>query len=215
MTKTISDLLEINRQIYGVPDDRLLNIEEFFYYQEKYILRYLDDQSKNKVKDAKEVLIITSSWFLAFINRMQIDLEEGLKKRYPYKCPYCLEMPCYCDKNKEKHSQKTGRPTSLMPKNLPDWQKLIAKIYPDNKQEKLYFELLRKLDSLHFTVRNFRRRLVKTRMKEVRIESVDYFVLLLRLFNLLGIDFTKGHLEFFKNGCFVCHKIPCECYYFE
>lgn len=123
-------------------------------------------------------------------------------------------MPCFCEKDKEINSRKTGRPTSRVPKNVAEWQKTIAKIYPNNNGS-LYFQLLKRLDDFHYTIRNFRRRLVKSRMKEVRVKSVDYFVLLLRLINASDIDLTKIYSKLFNHGCYICHKNPCECYYFE
>lgn len=102
MYKTIDDLLRANRKIYSIPDDRLLDIEEFFYYQEKYILRYLEARSKNKKEELSLNLIITLSWFFALVNRFHVNLEEDLKKRYSYKLNVHFAWKCLVFAKKTK-----------------------------------------------------------------------------------------------------------------
>jgi len=198
--------------IYGIQDDRLYDLEDHFYYERKFLLRYLDA----KTKEAKiNNILICLAWSLGVINRFHLDLESELFKRYPYKCPFCLGLPCFCDENKLKKTQKVGRPTSIKPKTIDEWQKLAKKIYINDEIDKLNFEILKTQDRLHYLFRSFRRTLGKTKVKEIGHLAADYFMLLLRLSNILNKDLTKEFNRLFDKGCHVCHKIPCQCYYFE
>jgi hypothetical protein len=209
---TINDLIQKIDAIYGVQDDRLYDLEDHFYYERKFLLRYLD--AKNN--ENKTTNFLTSlAWFLGVIRRFHLNLDKDLFSRYPYKCPFCMDLPCSCQNIKNGVAQKTGRPTSHKPKNLDEWQKLAAKIYRHDNLADLSLEILKTQDKLHYLFRSFHRTLGKTKIKDISHLTSDYFMLVLRLFNLLNKDLSKEFKKMFGNGCYVCHNSPCTCYYFE
>lgn len=212
---TISDLLKKTQDIYQVPDDRLYDLEDLFYYHQKWLLRYTGDKKHRKFKNATKNLLVSLAWYFAFINRFKIDLENALSKRYSYKCPYCLEIPCYCDKKEIKTAKKTGRPVSGIPDTVLGWQKMIEKIYPTNQNEFKNLEILRNQDSFHQSFREFRRASGKRSLHEIEMKSADYFVEFFKAANDLKIDLAYEFVKLFKKGCFVCFKTPCQCKYFE
>lgn len=212
---TISDLLKNNQAIYQVPDDRLYDLEDLFYYHQKWLLRYTDDKKHERIIKATKNLIVSMAWYFAIINRFKIDLQNVLIKRYSYKCPFCLEIPCFCEKDRIKTAKKTGRPVSGIPKDVMGWQKMIEKIYPADQIEFKNLEILRSQDTFHQTFRKFRRTSGKRNLHEVEVQSADYFIEFLKVANELKIDLACEFAELFSNGCFVCHKTPCECFYIE
>lgn len=200
--------------IYGVPDDRLYEIEDLLYYGLKFTLEYIKQLQIKNEKLAEGNLVISFAWFLALMNRYHFNLETITWKRYSYKCPFCLEIPCVCVKKVDLKSQKTGRPASRKPISLEDWQQMINKIYLNEDVFELNFLILRKIDDLHYSFRKFLREKEKKYFKEIEINGADYFILILRIFNSLKGSLEKVFLRLFNNGCHLCHKTPCECNYF-
>ncbi len=212
---TIKQLMQLAADIYAIPNDQLYDLDDLFYYHQKWLLRYIDSRKKEREEKMMKDLLASVAWFSAVANRFHIDLEKILPKRYPYKCPFCLELPCSCEKFIVKKSKKTGRPTSRMPRNLFEWQKLIEKIYPSENLLFKNLEILSHQDRLHQSFRLFRRQSGKRHIKDIENAVADYFVELLKIFNFLKKDLGVEYFRIFKNGCYVCGKKPCECFYVE
>lgn len=211
---TFEEILEQNKEIYGIPDDRLYSIDDILYNIQKFALLYLSSQ-KSSVGDAILNINIAFAWLLALINRYHIDVEEIMWHRYAYKCPFCLEIPCDCASNKDQTSKKTGRPPSGKPKNISEWQIMYKKIYNSDKEEDLKSKYIDDMQHLFDLIRLFMREKRKSQFKQLEIELVDFLVSYIRLLNTYMKDVTICFEEMFDNGCYVCHHIPCECNYFE
>lgn len=212
---TIGDLIKKNEAIYGLQDDRLYDLPDLFYYHQKWLLRYIDDKKHGWGAKSIEKLMVSLAWYFAIVSRFEIDLQAMLAKRYSWKCPFCLEIPCNCQKDEGRQAQKTGRPVSGNPKNLTGWQKVIGKIYPKESIEFKNLEILRGQDVFHQSFRKFRQASGKRNLHEIEIASTDYFVELIKVANNLEIDLAKEFTKLFRRGCFVCQKTPCECFYNE
>lgn len=212
---TIGNLVKLTEEIYGLQDDRLYDLEDLFYYQQKWLLRYINDKKHGRTTKSVENLMVSIAWYFAVVSRFEIDLQAMLAKRYSWKCPFCLEIPCNCQKSENRQAQKTGRPVSGKPKDLVGWQKVIEKIYPKESVEFKNLEILRGQDIFHQTFRQFRQASGKRNLHEIEIASTDYFVELIKVANNLEIDISAEFSKLFRAGCFVCHKTPCECFYNE
>lgn len=210
--KTIQEVLDKINGIYANQDDRLYELEDIIYYHQKFLLRFFEKKAQNDKTGMTECLHSASTWFITLLNRFHIDLERNLAKRYSYKCPFCLEMPCVCQG--KGLPQKTGRPVSRQPQTLREWQELIAKIYPQNTNN-LDFDILLKQDRLHHLFRHFRKQMGKTLIKDIETNCADYYVSILREFNALGLDAAKVFTQYYQDGCYVCHQTPCQCFYSE
>ncbi len=209
---TINDLVKKIEEIYGVPDDRLYDLEDHFYFERKFLLRFAEASDlKEKVKN----LLIALAWFLGMVRRFHLDPEDDIFRRYPYKCPFCLSLPCVCKDDAPKKSLKTGRPTAFKPKTIREWQKMFLKIYPKDREKMLTEKIFRTHEDLHHLFRTFRKTLGKTKIKDIKKVTADHFVLYLRLFNVWKKDLGEEFGKLFSSGCYVCHKTPCECFYFE
>ena len=135
-TENISDCQQLILDIYGIPDDRLYEVEDLLYYGQKFSLKYFRMLKIKNIDIASENLIISLAWFLALMNRFHIDLEKVSWKRYSFKCPFCLEIPCICLKKEDIKAQKTGRPSSRKPKDISKWQEMLGKIYQNGSADK-------------------------------------------------------------------------------
>jgi hypothetical protein len=211
---TIEDLIKINRSIYGVGDDRLYSVDDLLYYNQKYILRFIDS-AESKSEQAKSDLIVALFWYIALIFRYHIDIESELWKHYSYKCPRCMDIPCSCQGIDIDERKKTGRPPSRLPGSLSEWQAMILKIYPNDTLPDVGNKLIKYLDKLSFCFRNYIKKPNEKNLKELEYRTIDYFVLVFEAMNLMNIDLDNEISTMFKRGCYVCHKIPCICNYSE
>lgn len=207
---TLATLMAENRKIYQVPDDRLYTADDLIYHHQKFIFR-LRQESK-KTADISQLNVATA-WFLALVNRFHIDLEKAAYKRYPYKCPFCLDIPCTC--RQTSAAQKTGRPVSRRPQTVSDWQAMIGKIYQDDEYPQILDKFFESFNQLNFIFRLFLRKKKKSQFVQLERSCVDHFMIILRIYNTLEADLTKHFQAMFNRGCYVCHRTPCVCNYFE
>lgn len=215
MKPTTKQLFQLTADIYSQPNDQLYDLDDLFYYHQKWLLRYIDSRKKGRKESVLKNLLISVAWFSSIVNRFHLDIEKNIRKRYPYKCPFCLEIPCNCEKFTERKAQKTGRPTSRMPNSLSDWQMVIRKIYPTDQLLFKNLEIIRSQDNLHQYFRLFRRQSGKRHIRDLENATTDYFVELLKIFNFFEKDLGAEYFKMFSHGCYVCYKTPCECYYIE
>ncbi len=213
MPLTLSQAQSLMQDIYGIPDDRLYEIEDLLYYGTKFALRYSRQLKAKDEVSAFENLTVCLAWFFALMNRYHFDLEKLVWKRYSYKCPFCMDIPCTCAENCAHKAKKTGRPSSRKPIDLAEWQEVVRKIYPDGEINELNFTLLFELDNFDHSFRKFLREKKMGYFEEIENQSADYLVLMLRIFNALKINLGEKFADLFGNGCYVCHKTPCECNY--
>lgn len=209
---TLEDLLKKQSEIYSISNDRLHSVDDFFYYQNKFFIRFLRQKDINK--DKVDELIIAFAWLLSLANRMKINLSETLHRRYPYKCPFCLNIPCDCSANFPFESKKVGRPNALKPQKMSDWQKMIDKIYPYD-DESVYLNTLLISDDLHCKFRKFQKETKKKYFSQTEIACADLFVSYVRVFNHKKLNISTEYQRLFKSGCYVCRKSPCQCMYSE
>ncbi|MFC1686602.1 hypothetical protein ACFLZS_01580 [Patescibacteria group bacterium] len=210
---TLKQSQNLIQDIYGIPDDRLYEIEDLLYYEQKFILRYIQLLRSKDNEGITENLIVAIAWFMALMNRYHFDLEKITWKRYSYKCPFCMDIPCSCSEKGDPKAKKTGRPTSRKPKSLKEWQEVIKKIYPDENINEVNFKILYQTNNLSYLFRNFLHKKEKKFFQEVETQSADCLVLFIRALNVLEIDLGEEFDKFFSDGCYVCHKTPCECNY--
>lgn len=211
---SINDLINLADKIYGVQDDRLYDLPDLFYYHQKWLLRFIDNRKNHNQPEAVEQLVVSLAWYIAIISRFKVDLQKLMEKRYSYKCPFCLEIPCDCNNLKQKKAKKTGRPVSGNPKTVAGWQGVIKKIYP-LRSEFPNLEIQQQEDRFHQIFRQFRQSSGKRSFHLIELACVDYFVEILKTANNIDIDLAQEFSKSFKGGCFVCKKTPCECFYTE
>ncbi len=212
---TITELLSKISNVYSIPDDRLYSVDDMLYNLQRFVLLWLNDNPKKGSKNQIENLNIALSWYLAIINRYHIDLEPLIWRRYSYKCPYCLDIPCVCSQIGAKHTQKTGRPAARMPQDIAEWQQMVEKIYPTKLPIDFKQEMIVKTQELIDCYRLFFREKRNVHFRNIESKSAEYFVFFVRIYNWYDADITNNFLSMYQNGCYVCHKLPCECNYYE
>lgn len=97
-TQNISDFQKFIQDVYGLPDDRLFSLSDLVSNQERFTMRALKGIRKEDKEKLKNNLLIAFSFVFAIANRLKIDVENNLWKRFPYVCSYCRKVPCQCKK---------------------------------------------------------------------------------------------------------------------
>ena len=98
--QTLSEFQNLISEIYSLPDDRLYSIWDLLTQQQRFTMRSLKGIRKGDIEKVKYNLLISFSWLMAIANRLHIDLDEDIWKRFPGMCSYCGAMPCMCKKEK-------------------------------------------------------------------------------------------------------------------
>jgi NTP pyrophosphatase (non-canonical NTP hydrolase) len=60
-------------------------------------------------------------------------------------------------------------------------------------------------------IHNFLGQHLQKQLDEVKLEIADYISCIFGVANSASIDVASDLEEMFKNGCHVCHKVPCVC----
>ena len=212
---TINDLLKNNQAIYSIPDDRFYCVDDLLHNLNKFLLLYLKSIDQDNRRCQIFNLNIAFAWYLALTNRFHLDIENLIWRRYSYKCPFCLDIPCGCKNNQINKGKKTGRPSSRKPIMLAEWQNLVKKIYPNQNIAQTISLLISNYQKMSDTFRIFMREKRKSQFREIETCMSDYFVLFMRVYNHYNDDIASSYKMMFKDGCYVCHQVPCECNYFE
>lgn len=115
---TIREYQDFVREVYGLPNDRYFSAEDMITNIERFLMRGLKGIRKNDKEKIKLNLIISVSWFASLINRLHINIENEIWKRFPYLYSYCGSCPCSCKEKKIQSRQKITADPDKRPKTL-------------------------------------------------------------------------------------------------
>lgn len=202
------------KKTYSVPDDRFYSLNDLLINQERFAMRALKGIRKKDRTKLKKNLSVAFSWMMTIGNRLHIDVEDATLKRFPFACSYCKEAPCRCKKNyKEKKKIKdvlNGRNDVL---RLADIQEMFEAIYPSGRRtlEEAGIHLAEEIGELGEAILYYFGEHKKNQFKRIEIEIADYVSCIFGVANSANINMALELSKMFKNGCQVCHNIPCQC----
>jgi len=211
--ESLSQFQNFIGEIYNLPDDRLFSLSDLVSNQERFTMRALKGIRKVDKKKIIKNLLIAFSWLMAITNRLHIDAEKEVWRRFPFICSYCGECPCSCKKIKPKKRKKIISKKSQKPKNLIEIQKMFYFIYPPNSRTladagvHLAEEMGELSESIHFFLGEHKNK----RFESVKNEIADYISCLFGVANSAKIDIVKELAKIYYNNCHVCHQSPCVC----
>ena len=199
--------------IYGLPDDRLYSLWDLLTQTQRFGMRALKGIRKNSQDKLTLNLLITFCWLLAISNRLHIDIEDEVWHRFPMLCSYCGEKPCVCKKTKIQKRKKIQANDKLRPKTLAEFQKMFSCIYPPLTRTlpEAGVHFAEEVGEVAEAVHNFLGQHLDEQFTDIKIEMADLVSCIFGLGNSAGIDISAELQKMFRNGCHVCHQIPCEC----
>jgi NTP pyrophosphatase (non-canonical NTP hydrolase) len=200
-------------EVYGLPDDRLYSIWDLITHNQRFAMRALKGIRKGEARKIKINLLIALSWLMAIANRLHIDVEEGVWKRFPMLCSYCAHLPCVCKKKKPSSRQKVKINNMLRPKTLADFQEMFAKIYPSTKRtlSDAGVHLAEEVGEIGEAVHVYLGQHKHSQFNDVKSEIADLVSCIIGVANSAQIDLASELASIFKNDCHICRKSPCIC----
>ncbi len=210
---SLSQFQNFNREVYGLPDDRLFSLSDLLSNQERFAMRALKGIRKGDTEKLKSNLLISFSWLTAIAGRLHIDMEEVIWKRFPFVCSYCGKQPCSCKKIKLASRRKLAVKSSLKPKSLAGFQKMFSLVYPADSRT--LFEagvhLAEEIGELNEVIHFFSGEHKAKYFEEIKKEIADVVSCFFSVANSAKIDIAAGLAKMYGNNCHVCHKAPCVC----
>lgn len=223
--KAFQDLLT---DIYGKK-----NSERSFEYVYSYLCRNSSYLSRSILRsgDSTTFFMRSFSWLFAISTHSDIDLETAFRKKFPLVCPYCLAASCVCSETHrtphnmvpihalreelKEHFNTDTNNTHKLP--IDDAVNRIAKIYPANKAIWSAFgsfyhfsRLYEEIGEIHEAYTATQRGKPKTSLEE---ELADVAAWLFSAWHIHteGASLKDALLDYYLNGCPVCHNHPCNC----
>jgi NTP pyrophosphatase (non-canonical NTP hydrolase) len=207
-----SSLMDIQKfilEVYGFHNDRHFSAQDMLVNTERFLMRGLKGIRQEKSRKIRLNLAVSFSWYVSLMNRLHIDLEKVVFRRFPGICSYCGSCPCRCPGKKKK----TGKKTIKKPETLEDFQNMFEKIYPAEKRtiEHAGIHLAEEMGELTEAMMVYRGSHRKTDFEPIEVESADLFSCYMAVFNSLKTSLAKELGKKFHDNCHVCHEAPCRC----
>lgn len=200
-------------EVYRIPNDRYYEISEMLNNIQRFAMRGIKGIRKGEVEKTKKNLIISFSWFISLLNRIHIEIEEELWKRFPYVCSYCTSLPCSCKIKRPEKRLEVQRDDNKKPKTLSGFQKMFGEIYPPSARtiEHAGIHFSEELGEFSEAIWNYRTNRTEKEFQELKLEAADFISCVLGIFNSMSLNLSEELSYFFINNCHECGNSPCTC----
>lgn len=203
------------KEVYEVPNNRKFELGEMLDNVQRFGMRGLKGIRKKDVEKTKRNLIISLSFFMSILNRLDINIEEEMWRRFPYVCSYCNNGPCSCKELRPEKRQQVTIENNKRPETLENFQKMFNFIYPANSRtlEHAGVHFAEEIGEVSESIWTYRSTKNEEDFEEVKLEAADYFSCILGIFNSLNIDLAKEVSILYQRNCHECKTSPCVCDY--
>jgi len=207
------DFQKIIADIYGQPDDRHFSIYDLVSNQNRFTMRALKGIRKKDSRKIKANLIIAFCWLLAIANRLHIDLDDAIWRRFPNLCSYCGKAPCQCKKIKPRKRRKIGRIGTARPTTIAEFQAMFGRIYPPGSRSVVDagIHLAEETGEIGEAITIYLGEHRRSQFTEIENELADWISTMFGLVNSINFDLERDVERSFKNGCHICKSTPCKC----
>lgn len=211
--QSLKDFQKLIENLYSLPDDRLYSIWDILTQQQRFAMRALKGIRKGDVDKLKLNLLISLSWIMAVGNRLHIEVEEELWKRFPNLCSYCGKKPCECKKTKPNKRKKAHVVKVQKPRYLSGFQKMFQEIYPSGRRTlaDAGVHFAEETGEVHESVHNYLGQHKIKQFNKIKLELADLVSCIFGIANSSNIDVAHELAKMFSSGCHVCHQTPCVC----
>lgn len=212
-TGTLGEFQEFISDVYSLPDDRIYSIWDLLTQQQRFTMRAIKGIRKENVEKLKTNLLISVSWVMAICNRLHIDIEDEVWKRFPMLCSYCGKKPCVCKSVKQNKRVRVRVDNTLRPHTLSAFQKMFDEIYPASSRTlaDAGVHLAEEMGEVSEAIHNYLGQHLQKQFDEVKLEISDYISCAFGVANSANVDVAKELSLMFQKNCHVCHEAPCVC----
>ncbi len=199
--------------VYAIPDDRLYSMADMLVQQQRFTMRALKGIRKQNSEKIKINLLVALSWLMAIANRLHIDVEKDVWKRFPMLCSYCGKKPCECKKIRPQKRKYVKSDGAQKPKTMAGFQKMFNEIYPTNNKTLPEYgvHLAEEMGEVSEAIHNFLGQHKIKQLEDIKLEISDYISCSFGVASSANIDVAKELEKMYSNNCHVCHKLPCVC----
>ena len=211
---SIKQFQEFVGEVYSLPNDRFYSgILDLGTQVQRFGMRALKGIRKGDDIKTKNNLIVSFSWMMSICNRLHIDIEEEIWKRFPYKCSYCGMCPCACKKIKSDKRQNITIDNNEKPDSLKGFQEMFNTLYPADKRTLADsgVHLAEEIGEVNEALHNYSNEHKDAQFDELKLEISDFVSCIFGVANSLSVDIAEELSIIFNNNCHICHNIPCNC----
>lgn len=211
--QSLSEFQAFVKDVYGLPNDRSYSLESLLTQQQRFSMRALKGIRKRDKEKIKFNLLISLSWFMSIANRLHIDVEDCVWKRFPMLCSYCAGKPCRCRKIKPSKRQKVRIDNALRPHALSEFQEMFRLIYPVKSRTlaDAGVHLAEEMGEVAEAIHHYYGQHLHRQFNDIRYEIADFMSCAFGVANSAEINVAEELGKMFSNNCHVCHKAPCVC----
>lgn len=214
---SLSDLQQFIFDVYSLPDDRLYSIWDLLVQQQRFSMRSLKGIRKGNIDKLKNNLLISLSWLIAISNRLHINVEEVVWKRFPYLCSYCGGIPCSCKAIHPRSRANVSIDNNLKPNSLEKFQEMFNRIYPESNRTlaDAGVHLAEETGEMSEAIHNYLGQHLQRQFDEIKLETADFVSCVCGVANSAKINLAMELEKMYENNCHICHKSPCVCSFAE
>jgi NTP pyrophosphatase (non-canonical NTP hydrolase) len=210
---TMGDLQRFIEGVYAVPDDRIYSLWDLLVQEERFAMRALKGIRQGDAKKLGYNLLISFSWLMSIANRLHIDAEDEVWRRFPNLCSYCGMRPCACKTIKPSTRLVVAPNERVRARTVTAFQSMFAAIYPAEKRTlaDAGVHLAEEIGEVSEAIHNYLGEHKEEQFDEVKLELADLISCIFGVANSARIDIAKKLGEMYVHNCHVCHHAPCTC----
>lgn len=229
--KSVSEFQNYIKDLFGNA-----NTSHSFEYIYSYLTRNSSYLSRSILRSGENIdfFIKSFSWLFALSDKLNIDLEAALRKKFPDVCPYCISTPCVCAETGKKpphykaewviKTELNDKYFSLINANSTKTLSLdnavigINTLYPANRSiwaaygSTYHFSrLFEEIGEIHEGYGAFATK--ERSIDNLRDELADVFAWLLSAWGIAHkqLPLSDAFIKYYYDGCPVCNSNPCKC----
>jgi len=211
-------LQALNEDVYGIQNGRVYGADAMCMKIVRYSTIAIKGIRKGKPKDVHDGVIMAFSWAMAFSNRLKIDLDTEVWRRFPGVCPYCKGNICSCKERASTRVETVVETSGVkMPLSVQGFQLMFAEIYPQNTLKDAGIHLAEESAELLEAYLDYAARHTEPDFEEVLIELVDVVANLFAVASTIAelgvgkMEIAEDFIKIFGSGCPKCHSAKCAC----
>ena len=210
---SIADFQQLVRDVYAEPNDRMFSVSDLLSNMSRFTMRAIKGIRKGDRDRLAMNLVIAFSWFTGVANRLHIDIDDIMWRRFPNVCSYCGNRPCLCKKAKPSSRVRLDGVRVGRPQSLADYQKMLAEIYPSASRAlaDAGIHLAEEMGEVSEAVHTFLGEHKSEQFDAILDEMADYASCVFGVANSSAIDLAGLLAAQFAENCHVCHYAPCRC----
>jgi NTP pyrophosphatase (non-canonical NTP hydrolase) len=210
---SISEYQDFVRKVYGKPNDLHYDLHDMLNNVHRFAMRGLKGIRKSDKEKTRINIIISMSWFMSTLNRLHINLEDAVWRRFPFLCSYCASCPCSCKEIKTDERKNVPVDDSKKPASLEGFQRMFEEIYPPESRTLDYagVHLAEEIGEFSEALLAYRGEHKSEYLENIYLEAADAFSCFVGVFNSLKLNLAQELSGMFAENCHQCKKAPCEC----